>query len=389
MRCAIIHYWLLGMRGGEHVLEALCELLPDADIFTLFYQPDRVSPQIRRHRVHSSCLNPLSRFHRHTLPLMPFALESFDLRPYDLVISSESGPAKGVMVSSHARHICYCHSPMRYVWDLYPAYLHDWATRRSKKLFLSLLSNYLRLWDYAASARVDDFVANSANVQRRIWRAYRRESKIVYPPVDINKFHYAPPDDYFLIVSALVEYKRVAEAVQHFSRSGQRLKVVGEGPQLRNLRKTAAPNIEFCSRVDDADLISLYSRCRAVIMPGEEDFGIVPVEALASGKPVIALGKGGVLETVPTSHPCGGILYPDEGPTALAAALLEFERTEHQFRPAELQRSVAHFSKATFLAAMARLINQTPPPLSANGATDRSITKQECCHLNEVALRDS
>ncbi len=359
MRCAIVHYWLLGMRGGERVLEALCELLPDADIFTLFYEPERVSPAIRKHRIYPSILNPLSRYHRHTLPLAPFALESFDLRPYDLIVSSESGPAKGVIASSHARHVCYCHSPMRYLWDLYPAYLHDWTASPIKKALLAVLSNYLRTWDLATAVRVDEFVANSANVQQRIWRAYRRESEVIYPPVDTSKFRNAPAEDYFLIVSALVEYKRIQDAVQCFTRLGWRLKIVGEGPQLRALKRNAGPNIEFCGRVNDEDVSELYARCRAVIMPGEEDFGIVPVEALASGKPVIACGRGGVLETVPRANPCGGILYAHEGPDELIGALREFEMIEAGISPSALQRAAMRFSKARFLAEMAAFLGRS------------------------------
>ena len=168
MRCAIVHYWLLGMRGGEKVVEGLSRLLPEADIYTLFYDPERVSPLIRSRVVRSSFLNPFRRMYRSLLPLMPMALEAFDLRDYDLVISSESGPAKGVLVSSQARHICYCHSPMRYLWDLYPAYLHEWTPSISKRALMMPLTNYLRLWDYASASRVDEFVANSANVQNRI-----------------------------------------------------------------------------------------------------------------------------------------------------------------------------------------------------------------------------
>jgi len=176
MRSAIVHYWLLGMRGGEAVVESLARLLPDAPIYTLFYDPERVSPFLRSRVVNASFLNPLRRAYRSLLPLMPLALEAFDLREYDLVVSSESGPAKGVLVSSHSRHICYCHSPMRYLWDLYPAYLHEWTRSAFKRTLMMPLTNYLRLWDYASASRVDDFVANSANVQNRIWRAYRRDS---------------------------------------------------------------------------------------------------------------------------------------------------------------------------------------------------------------------
>jgi len=174
MRVAIVHYWLLNRRGGEAVLEALCRLLPDADLFTLFYDPQSVSPAIRDRRVTASFLNPLRKHYRSLLPLMPMALESFDLRGYDLVISSESGPAKGVLVPSGARHICDCHRPMRYLWDLYPAYLHEWTQSRWKRAAMAPLANYLRLWDYASAARVDEFIANSQNVSRRIWRSYRR-----------------------------------------------------------------------------------------------------------------------------------------------------------------------------------------------------------------------
>ena len=181
MKTAIVHYWLLNMRGGEKVVEALCRILPDADIFTLFYDPEQVSPIIRSHKIKTSFLNPLKRHYRTLLPLMPMALEHLDLRGYDLVISSESGPAKGVLTSSHTRHICYCHSPMRYLWDLYPDYLHDWTRSRLKRTVMAPLSNYLRLWDYSSAGRVDHFIANSRNVQGRIWKAYRRESEVIYP----------------------------------------------------------------------------------------------------------------------------------------------------------------------------------------------------------------
>src|SRR5271170_353143 len=201
MRVAIVHYWLLNMRGGEKVVEALCRLLPDADIFTLFYDPDRASETIRRHRVQASFLQPLRRQYRSLLPFMPMALESFDLRDYDLIVSSESGPAKGVVIPSTARHVCYCHTPMRYLWDLYPAYRNEWTRSRFKRALITPFANYLRLWDYASAARVDEFVANSENVRRRIWKTYRRESMVVNPPVAVETFYNRPSEDYYLIVS--------------------------------------------------------------------------------------------------------------------------------------------------------------------------------------------
>ena len=190
MRAAIVHYWLLNRRGGEKVLDALCRLLPDADIFTLFCDPATLSPEVRRHRITTSFLNPLRRHYRSLLPLMPMALENFDLRGYDLVVSSESGPAKGVITSSDTRHICYCHTPMRYLWDLYPAYRNEWTRSRWKRAAMTPLANYLRLWDFASAARVDHFVANSENVRQRIWKTYRREAEVIYPPVDVESFYW-------------------------------------------------------------------------------------------------------------------------------------------------------------------------------------------------------
>lgn len=358
MKCAIVHYWLLGMRGGERVVEALCKLLPDADIFTLFYDPEAISSLIRSHQIHTSFLNPLQRFHRYTLPLMPMALESLDLRGYDLVISSESGPAKGVITSSEVRHICYCHSPMRYLWDLYPDYLHDLTQSKCKRALLALFSNYLRIWDFASAARVDHFLANSSNVQRRIHRAYRRNSKVVYPPVDIESFFHKPAEDYYLVVSALVDYKRVSDAVSFCTLSRRRLKVVGLGPEYKRLKAIAGPTVEFCGRVSEVDLRSLYAHSRALLMPGEEDFGIAPVEALASGKPIVALGRGGILESVPTGLDRGGFLYDRPGPGPLGSAVQELERTETGISPSALQYAAQRFSEDRFLIEMKEEIDR-------------------------------
>lgn len=360
MRCAIVHYWLLGMRGGERVVESLCRLLPQADIFTLFYDAERVSSVIRSHRVTASFLNPLRRHYRSLLPLMPFALEQFDLRQYDLVISSDSGPAKGVLMPSNVRHICYCHSPMRYLWDLYHPYLHEWTRSRVKRCVIAPLASYLRLWDYASAARVDEFIANSCNVQRRIWKVYRRNAEVIYPPVDVDSFYSKAPDDYYLIVSELVPYKRIADAVRCFSATKRRLKIAGRGPDYVFLRSIAGPTVEFCGRVSDSDLRELYARCRAVILPGEEDFGIVPVEALASGKPVIALGKGGVLESVPESDPRAGFFYLEPSPESLTGAIERFEAHERSLSPIAIRRVAARFSEKRFHREMFNLLFQGP-----------------------------
>jgi glycosyltransferase involved in cell wall biosynthesis len=352
------------MRGGEKVVEELCRILPRPDIFTLFYDPDRVSPFLRSHKITASFLNPFRRHYRSCLPLAPIALEYFDLRGYDLVISSESGPAKGVLTSSQTRHVCYCHSPMRYLWDLYPAYLRDWTRSRLKRALIAPLANYLRMWDVTSATRVDQFVANSRNVQNRIWRAYRRPAEIVYPPVDIESFYSADTDDYYLIVSELVAYKRIEDAVRCFTRTGRRLKIAGGGPEYSRLRRMSGQTIEFCGRVPDSELRHLYARCRAVVLPGEEDFGIVPVEALASGKAVVALGKGGVLESVPRTNPCGGFFYPEPGERHLQAALDEFERQEKHLLPANLQSHATRFSKEIFQREISKILfaSTTPEP---------------------------
>lgn len=353
MRAAIVHYWLLDMRGGEKVLEALCRLLPDADIFTLFYEPESVSPAIRSHRVTSSFLQPLRRHHRSLLPLMPIALENFDLRGYDLIISSESGPAKGVIVPSSARHVCYCHTPMRYLWELYPAYRNEWTDSRVKRALMTPFAHYLRLWDYASSARVDEFVANSENVRRRISKTYRREAEVIFPPVAVETFYSKPSEDYYLIVSELVKYKRIDAAVRVFSKSGRKLKIAGDGPEFSALRQLAGRNVEFCGRVPDCELRELYARCRAFLMPAEEDFGIASVEALASGKPVIAFGRGGAVETVPCQ---GGLLYPDQSDHGLRWAVERWDCCERHVNAKALQAWAARFSETRFAARMREML---------------------------------
>ena len=356
MRCAIVHYWLLNMRGGEKVLEALCRLLPGADIFTLFYDPNCVSETIRRHHVQTSFLQPFRKRHRSLLPVMPLALESFDLREYDLVISSESGPAKGVITSSNTRHVCYCHTPMRYLWDLYPAYRNQWTHARWKRALMTPFANYLRLWDYASAARVDEFVANSKNVRRRIWKTYRRESQVIRPPVAVENFYWRVPEDYYLIVSELVPYKRVDAAVRAFNQNGRRLRIVGDGPEYKTLKRSAAANVEFCGRVTDEELRELYARCLAFLMPGEEDFGIAAVEALASGKPVIALARGGALEIVPEY---GGLLY--DQPDGLLQAIERWDEFATEIDPRALQTYAAQFSETEFVRQMRPILFETNP----------------------------
>lgn len=357
MRVAIVHYWLLNMRGGEKVLEALCRLLPEADLFTLFYDPQQVSPYLRSRRVTASFLNPLRRWYRDLLPLMPMALEALDLRGYDLVISSESGPAKGVVLPAQTRHLCYCHTPMRYLWDLYPSYLHEWTSSSMKRAAMIPLSSFLRSWDYASAARVDHFVANSECVRQRIWRAYRREADVVHPPVAVATFYCRRPEDFYLIVGELVPYKRIDLAVRAFSQSGRKLRIAGDGPEYQALRQQAASNIEFCGRVSDDELRDLYARCRALLIPGEEDFGMTAVEALASGKSVIALGRGGATEAA-GPH---GFFYDQATEESLDAAVRYFEAREAAIDPDKLRRWAERFSESEFRRKIAPLLHSAIP----------------------------
>ncbi|MBV8864760.1 MAG: glycosyltransferase, partial [Acidobacteriaceae bacterium] len=302
-------------------------------------------------------------------------------RGYELVISSESGPAKGVLTSSHTRHVCYCHTPMRYLWDLYPAYLHEWTRSPMKRSFMAPLAHYLRLWDAASASRVDQFIANSRNVQNRIWKSYRRSSEIIYPPVAVEDFHTSVSDDYYLIVSELVAYKRLEDAVRCFSRTGRRLKIVGGGPEYSRLRGMSGKTVEFCGRVPDSELRDLYARSRAVVVPGEEDFGIVAVEAIASGKPVIALGKGGVLEIAPSSNPRAGFFYLEPGEHHLEGAVEEFEREEKYLQPAELRAHAVRFSKEVFQREISNvLFGSTIPAQNGRNASSRLD------HQNEPAF---
>ena len=387
MRVAIVHYWLLGMRGGEKVVEALCRIYPGADIFTLFYHPSHVSETIRSHCIRVSRLNAGRRFYRSLLPLCPMALESFDLREYDLVISSESGPAKGVITRSDTCHLCYCHTPMRYLWDLYPEYRgRAWTGSALKRLAMVPLTNYLRLWDFASAARVDAFAANSENVRRRIAHVWRRDAQVIHPPVDVDRFYWQPPEDYFLIVSELVPYKQVAYAVRSFSATGRRLRVVGDGPEYRALRRLAASNVEFCGRVADEQLRALYARSRALIVPGEEDFGIAAVEALASGKPIVGLRRGGTVEIVPPHAP-SGILYDEPNQETLRDALIEFEGTEPSVNPHSLRSWSARFSEAVFRRRMAELISWALASKRRHGREDPSMESSRSAAAGRSARR--
>lgn len=357
MKVAIIHYWLIGMRGGERVLEALCRMYPDADIFTNAYVPEGISPTIRSHRIRTTFIQRLPKVktcYQKYLFLMPLALEQLDLRGYDLVISSESGPAKGVITDPDSLHVCYCHSPMRYIWDMYPGYLKDkgFVTKNIMKLSF----NYMRIWDVTSAARVDRIIANSTFVAKRIKKYWRRESTVIHPPVATERFKISTSSkDYYLWIGQLISYKRPDLAVKAFTESGKRLIVVGTGYEIQSLKAIAGPTVEFAGHRTDVEVATLLSECKALIFPGIEDFGIVPVEAMACGKAVIAFRRGGALDTVIQKKT--GLFFDEPTSGALNAALDEFERDSSWVDPAAIRQHAEQFSEAAFRKSFAKTVS--------------------------------
>ena len=361
MKVAIVHYWLVGMRGGEKVVEILCDLYPDADIFTLVCDPSAISEKIRRHKITTSFLQKMGgvRHYQKMLPLMPYALESFDLTAYDLIISSEAGPAKGIIPGPDALHICYCHSPMRYIWDLYPQYRA--AAGPVTRALMSLTAPSLRQWDVSTSHRVDHFIANSAYVARRIERYYRRDAHVVHPPVNLARFsqgQHSEPEDYYLCAGQVTPYKKIEIAVEACTRMGKQLVVIGAGASPTLLR-LAGPTVKFLGAVDDATMNLHFANCKALLFPGVEDFGIVPLEVMASGRPVIAFAKGGALETVIDGYT--GIFFFEQTADAVIDAIGRFEQMEKKFSRENLQAHARTFDISVFTTRLAELINSLIP----------------------------
>lgn len=358
MKVAIVHYWLVGMRGGEKVLEALCEMHPDADIYTHVYDPEAISATINRHRVRTTFISRLPwalRWYQRYLPLMPLALEQLDLRGYDLVISSEAGPAKGIVVSPGTLHLCYCHTPMRYLWDMYHDYLA--GAGRVTRWAMRPMMHYLRMWDLLSAFRVDHFIANSHFVARRIAKHYRRRSDVVHPPVSVDDFFISDDiKDYYLMVGQLAAYKRTDIAVEAFNKMGRRLVIIGEGEQYDRLTFMAGPNVSLMGRQPFAVIREHYAKCRALIFPGVEDFGIVPVEAMASGRPVIAYREGGALETVEDGKT--GLFFDTQSADALIDAVARYEARAGEFSPALIRTHAEGFRVSRFKREMQSLIER-------------------------------
>lgn len=352
-RVALVHDWLTGMRGGEKVLEAIAELYPGATIHTLLHVRGSVSAALEAHPARQSFVQWLpgaAQRYRHYLPLFPIAIEQFDFDGYDLVISTSHCAAKAVVVPGRARHICYCHSPMRYAWDQFDSYFGPPQVGAGLSRLLRPVMAGLARWDASTAGRVDRYVANSHYVAGRIGRYYNRGSTVVYPPVDTAFYRPEParsPEPFFLVVSALVPYKRLDVAIRACAEAGTALTIVGKGPEearLRRLAATLAADVTFAGWLPDDDIRDLYQRCRATLMPGVEDFGMVPVEAQACGRPVVALAQGGAVESVVDGKT--GVLVQDPSVAAFAAALRDVSALS--FDGAAIRRHAETFGKARF-----------------------------------------
>lgn len=367
MRVAIVHDWLTGMRGGERVLEALCELYPEADLFSLVAFPERLSPALSARPVRTTFVQKLpfvqSRY-RYYLPLFPRAVGSLDLSGYDLVLSSSHCVAKGARVREGAIHISYVHTPMRYAWGMLDHYFVNGRYGAVTRTAAAGALWPLRIWDRRTAGRVHHFVANSHNVAERIRRCYGRDATVIYPPVETERFRPGGVrEDFYLVVSALVPYKRVDIAVQAANLGGLTLVVAGEGSEMARLKRIAGPSVRFLGRVSDDDLASLYARARALLFAGEEDFGMVPVEAMSAGCPVVAFARGGARETVvDLADAAGGsptgILFDAQSPEALLAAVYRFEANRAAFDPAALRAHAQRFDRRVFLREMRAFVER-------------------------------
>ncbi|MCK9615218.1 MAG: glycosyltransferase [Candidatus Omnitrophica bacterium] len=369
MRIAIVHDWLIGMRGGEKCLEVFCELFPQADIFTLLYDGSSVSPVISCMPVKASFIQhfPFAfKKYRNYLPFFPSAIESFNLTGYDFILSSSHSVAKGAKKPKNAFHLCYCYTPMRYVWSFFEQYFGSYPF--FKKKIVGYVTKNLKKWDLKTLDRVDEFVAISKTIQKRINDIYKRSSRVIYPPVDVEKFtlnRSIKREDFYLCISALVPYKRIDIIIDAFNRCpDKKIFIVGDGHLRKELeRKISSQNIKLLGWVGDRDLIVLYQKAKAFIYAAEEDFGISPLEAQATGSAVIAFGKGGVNETIMPladgrgNEPTGIFFYKQES-EALIEAIDEFEKHVNEFDPVQLRNNAVKFSRDNFKNNFRNLIKE-------------------------------
>lgn len=344
------------------VLDEFCRLFPQADIYTLVHEKGSVSPLIESHRIIESPVVKLPRGRKHYrtyLPLFPWAIEAFDLRGYDLVLSDSHCVAKGAIPAPDALTLSYVHTPMRYVWDVRTDYLGPDQYGSLKRLIAGFAAHYLRAWDAVSATRIDAFAANSRHVASRVRKYYRRDATVIYPPVELDKFKIGTGEGgYYVTASALVPYKRVDLAVKACTELGLRLKVLGDGPEYRKLKHVAGPTVEFAGHLSRDELVEVYRDAVAFIHPGEEDFGIAPVEAQACGRPVIGFGRGGLTETVITGgETATGIFFYEQSVAALREILRSFDPTG--FKPEEARRNAARFDAGQFSSNVVRFIEHS------------------------------
>jgi glycosyltransferase involved in cell wall biosynthesis len=368
MNIALVHDYLVQYGGAERVLENFCELFPHAPIYTLIYDEKATHGRFRNRRIYTSFLQqwPLSKSRHRLFPLfMPSAIESFDFSRYDVVLSDSSSFAKGIITPSETLHICYMHTPMRYVWDDCQRYAREFHYPKPVKLLVPFFVNAIRLWDKASADRPDKIIANSTFVAERIGKYYRREAEVIHPPVNIDAFHTGNRGEYFLMVGRLIAYKRHDIAIEAFNRSGLPLTIIGRGPEEARLRKQAKANIRFLGRVSDEKLVEYYANCRAFLFPQEEDFGIVAIEAIASGKPVIAYRGGDIIRHIREGSE--GVFFDKQTPQAIIDAVDRFEQqsfdaeairaSSKRFDASVFQKNIAHFVEAAFTEHRKRTIS--------------------------------
>lgn len=358
MKVAIVHYWLVTMRGGEKVLEELCKLFPEADIYTNVYVPEKISDIIKAHKIYTTKINswPLAKkLYQKYMPFMPNALMELDLTGYDLIISSESGPAKGVCPAPQAFHVCYCHTPMRYLWDMYHEYFRK--SNALVKFFMKKMIPGLRQWDVMSSNLVDHFIANSSFVAARIRRYYNREADVIFPPCDINRYLNNPrkPEDFYLFFGQLVGYKRADLAIEACIHSGRKIVVIGEGKSKEAKKYAKTGLVTFTGRVSDQQVADYLSRAKALLFPGIEDFGIIPVEANSAGCPVLAYRKGGACDSILENKT--GLFFDEQTPQAIIDCMDQFEKRESDFTDrSAYSKHVQKFSKEEFVRKIQEVV---------------------------------
>jgi glycosyltransferase involved in cell wall biosynthesis len=376
VRVAIVHHWFVTRGGGERVAECIASLFPDAEVFTLLMDDPGVPDGLRFRPIRTSFLQkiPMARkYHRHMMPLYPAATESLDLREFDLVITSDSGPVKGVRLSEGAVQICYCHSPMRYLYDGYEAYRSQMGA--VTRAFFSLAAGRVRRWDMRAAERVTFFLANSEYVARRIGRIYGRESRVIHPPIDLHRARMVDvPGDHYLCAGRLVGYKRTELMIEACARMGRKLRIAGTGPEEKFLKGLeGAADVEFLGEMSTEALWQGFANCRALLFAADEDFGMVPLEAQACGRPVIAYGAGGSLETVrgegasPT-----GVYFSEQTVESLMEGISRFEAADvaGTFVSAVIQSRAAEFATPVFLRRMREFVLEKVPEAASAMASE-------------------